>query len=292
METPERFKTDHLNHDSVLCLTPGLFRSVPKGAANKILMNVSHEVPGQAIYHFVGPILTPREMRVLQGVVALSAVGNESGRRLMLHQDTSTAIGKEFRRNLELEGAATGKPVMVAETTFYELAKEIGFAVTSFNSGPQIRQIRTSLERLWCVSIIIEDMRTGERDGTRLLSKYKATSGGKFMVAVNCHIVETILGIRKKYTRIDMGEIRALKTDPARLIHQRLCGWIDPGKTGKIGVDALCDYIWFESATNVNTMRRRRGDVRKALEALESLGWTVHEYVAEKFDITRRGLAN
>ena len=292
MKDSELFKTDHLNHYSVFCLAPGLFRSVPMGTANKMLMDVSHEIPGQGIYHFIGPVLTTREMRVLQGVVALSAVGDEDGKRLLLPQNTSTDSGKEHRRTLELDGAAVRKDAIVAETTFYELAKEIGFAASSFHSGPQVRQLRAALERLWCVSIITEDLRTGERECTRLLSRYKSSRDGKFMVAINCHIAETILGIRKKYTRIAMGEIRALKTDSTRLIHQRLCGWIDPGKTGRVGVEVLCGYIWFEPATNVNTMRRRRQFIRKALGELEALGWTVVEYVAGKFDITRRGLAN
>ncbi|WP_373873395.1 replication protein C, IncQ-type, partial [Aeromonas caviae] len=27
-------------------------------------------------------------------------------------------------------------------------------------------------------------------------------------------------------------------------MHQRLCGWIDPGKSGRVELDTLCGYAW------------------------------------------------
>jgi hypothetical protein len=148
------------------------------------------------------------------------------------------------------------------------------------------------MERLWATTCIIEDITTGVREGCNLLSKYQSTKKSNFTVALNIRMAETILGINKKYTRIDMAEIRALKTDPARLIHQHLCGWIDPGKTGKIGLEALCDYVWTDPSVNLNTLKKRRKAIRTALDEFESLGWMVKEYVEGKFEITRRGLPN
>jgi hypothetical protein len=293
MENTNHYKTDHVNHDSVLCLAPGLFRSVSKGEAKKTLMDITHEIPGQATYRFLGPVLTPRELRILQGLVAISAVcGSNSDNKILLHHDTISDVGKEHRRTLELEGAASEKPALVVKTTFYELGKEIGWADTSFDSGKQINQLKDAMERLWAVSIIVKDLKTEATEGSRLLSKYGATKDGKFIVAINFHVAETILGVRKKYTRLDMAEIRALKTDQARLIHQRLCGWIDPGKTGKIGLEGLCEYIWHEPTFKPSSLRSRRQRARKALKELEGLAWSVNEYVESKFIITRRPMPN
>lgn len=80
--------------------------------------------------------------------------------------------------------------------------------------------------------------------------------------------------------------MRALDSETARLLHQRLCGWIDPGKTGKASIDTLCGYVWPSEASG-STMRKRRQRVREALPELVALGWTVTEFAAGKYDITR-----
>lgn len=79
---------------------------------------------------------------------------------------------------------------------------------------------------------------------------------------------------------------RTLASETARLLHQRLCGWIDPGKTGKASIDTLCGYVWPSEASG-STMRKRRQRVREALPELVALGWTVTEFAAGKYDITR-----
>ncbi len=64
------------------------------------------------------------------------------------------------------------------------------------------------------------------------------------------------------------------------------CRWIDPGKTGKASIDTLCGYVWPSEASG-STMRKRRQRVREALPELVALGWTVTEFAAGKYDITR-----
>jgi hypothetical protein len=83
-----------------------------------------------------------------------------------------------------------------------------------------------------------------------------------------------------------MAEVRALQTDPARLIHQRLCGWIDPGKAGRAELDTLCGYVWPDEA-NAEAMKKRRQKARKALAELDAVGWKVNEYAEGKWEIGR-----
>ena len=90
----------------------------------------------------------------------------------------------------------------------------------------------------------------------------------------------------RQHVRINMDEVRALKTDPSRLMHQRLCGWIDPGKVGKAELDTLCSYVWPDE-TNVEAMKKRRQTARKALAELVAIGWTINEYAKGKFEIGR-----
>ena len=290
-ESSNIYKTDYLDHESAFCLSPGLFRSCPKGGGNTRL-EVDH-VTGGLKFEFRGPyLLTPGELRVLQGLIAIAPFSNDAENGwLGLYPDTENPIGIEHRRTMDFLGTTREKPVVVTRTSFFELAREIGYGPNSFDSGKQIGTLRRSIERLWMTSVIVEDLATGKRDGSRLVSQYQSDKKG-FTVALNFRIASIALGVTKRYTRISMSEIRALKTDPARLMHQRLCAWIDQGKTGSIELDTLCGYVWFETAISVNTIRRRRQIVRNALKEFVALGWEVCEHVTDKFAITRRSEPN
>jgi len=104
-------------------------------------------------------------------------------------------------------------------------------------------------------------------------------------IALNPRIAEAVLG-RRPHARIEMTEVRKLETDPARLMHQRLSGWIDPGKSGKAEINTLCDYVWPDVA-NDEAMKKRRQAARKALAELVAVGWVVSEYAKGKFEISR-----
>ena len=84
-----------------------------------------------------------------------------------------------------------------------------------------------------------------------------------------------------------MAEVRKLKTDPTRLFHQRLCGWIDPGKSGRVELGTLCSYVWPDGATNLNTIRKRCQTARKALAELVAVGWKLDKYAKGKWEIGR-----
>jgi hypothetical protein len=264
---------------------------VPKGKRAGLFLDVIYET-SEAAFHFEGRhVLGSVEMRILQGLVALAPVWSDDGMKLSVGPETSNQMGLEHRQTLELKGFGVEMDAIVVETTFYELAKEIGYGHNSFHSGYQVRLLRTSLERLWGTTVLVVYREGGRREGYHLISRYQSTADGKFSVAINPRVAQCVVGARR-FTKLDMAEIRALKTDPARFIHQRLCGWIDPGKHNRVNVDSLCGYVWHDQALNVNTIRKRKGTVRKALRELESLGWAVDEYAQEKFLITRRGLAN
>lgn len=83
-----------------------------------------------------------------------------------------------------------------------------------------------------------------------------------------------------------MNEVRCLKTDPIRLMHQRLCGWIDPGKQGSVELDTLCTYIW-PDAGKAEAMKKRRQVTRRALVELHNVGWGVDEYSKGKWMLRR-----
>ena len=168
---------------------------------------------------------------------------------------------------------------MVIKGSYRALAREIGYADIE-----NTRPVRECIERLWKVSIIAQNGR--KRQGFRLLSEYASDEqDGKLYVALNPLIAHAVMG-GGQHVCINMDEVRALQTDPARLMHQRLCGWIDPGKSGRVELDTLCSYVWPDEA-NPEAMKKRRQIARKALAELAAIDWRLDEYAKGKWEIGR-----
>ena len=280
--TAMSFNLTHARHDPAHCLAPGLFRSLKRGDRKKLKLDVTYPY-GEDRVEFSGPEpLGVDDMRVLQGLVAMAAISGDSGRGILLKPGSENPIGQQMRLLLDLQWDAKEQDAMIAKGSFRQLAYELGYAT---DSGGAFRVIRESIERLWKVSVIIQ--RGGRRQGFRILSEYASDEdSGKMFVALNPRLAEAIVG-QRPHTRIDMAEVRALQTDPARLIHQRLCAWIDPGKADEVKLDTLCGYVWPDLAANPNTIKTRRQTIRKALVELVVVGWAVNEYAKGKFKIKR-----
>jgi len=269
-----KFDLTHARHDPAHCLAPGLFRSLKRGERKRGKLDVLYDYGDGRQIEFSGPEpLGADDLRVLQGLVAMAGPNG-----LVLSPEPKTEAGQQLRLFLEPKWEAVKEDALVVKGSYRALAREIGYANID-DSKP----IRECIERLWKVSIIVQNGR--KRQGFRLLAEYASDEQeGKLFVALNPLIARAIMGGR--HVHIDMDEVRALKTDPASLIHQRLCGWIDPGKSGRIEIDTLCSYIRPDQA-NDEAMKKRRQVARKALAELTALGWTVSEYAAGKWEIGR-----
>ena len=269
-----RFDLTHARHDPAHCLAPGLFRSLKRGERKRSKLHVVYDYGDGKRVEFSGPEpLGADDLRILQGLVAMAGPNG-----LVLSPEPKTEAGRQLRLFLEPKWDAVSADALVVKGSYRALAREIGYA-----NVEDTRPIRECIERLWKVSIVAQNGR--KRQGFRLLSEYASDEHeGKLFVALNPLIAYAVMGGRHVY--IDMDEVRALRTDPASLIHQRLCGWIDPGKSGRIEIDTLCNYIRPDQA-NDEAMKKRRQVARKALAELAALGWTVIEYVPGKWEIGR-----
>lgn len=275
------FDLTHVRHDPAHCLAPGLFRSLKRGERKKLKLDVTY-THGKDSIRFWGPEpLGVDDLCVLQGLVAIAATSGDNRRGILLKQETESETGQQLRLWLDLKWEAIEKDAMVARGSFRQLARELGYAD---EGGSQFKTLRESIERLWAVSVIVE--RDGKRQGFRILSDYASDErDGKLFVALNPRLAEAVMGERP-YTRIEMAEVRSLSTDPARLIHQRLCGWIDPGKSGRVELDTLCGYVRPDEAS-AEAMKKRRQTACKALAELAAVGWVLVEYTKGKWEVTR-----
>ncbi|GAB1257622.1 replication protein C, IncQ-type [Aurantivibrio plasticivorans] len=270
-----KFDLTHARHDPAHCLAPGLFRSLKRGERKTIKLDVVYEFgQGQKI-EFSGPEpLGADDLRILQGLVAMAGPAG-----LVLSPDPKTDAGLQLRMFMEPKWDAIQQDAMVVKGSYRALAKEIGYA-----NIEDTKPIRDCIERLWKVSIIA--LSGGKRRGFRLLAEYASDdAAGKLFVALNPMIAQAVMG-GNQHVRINLWEVRSLKSDAARLIHQRLCGWIDPGRSRRIELDTLCSYVWPDPAS-ATTMRKRRQRARESLPELISIQWKVSEYALGKFEITR-----
>lgn len=266
--------TTHARHDPAHCLVPGLFRSLKRGERKNNKLDVTYTFGDESL-RFVGfEPLGADDMRFLQGIVALS--GPEG---VLLTPEPSTEIGKQLRLLLDPKFEAIEQNALVVRESMYRLFSEVGMK----NTGENIKALKASLLRMSNITILVQ--KGSKQAAFHLMAYAFDEESGKLWVALNPRIAEAVLG-KRPYVRIELAEVRALKTDPARLIHQRLCAWIDPGKVGRVEIDTLCGYVWPDAASH-EAIKKRRQTVRKALAELAALGWGVAEYARGKWEIKR-----
>jgi Replication protein C (RepC) len=273
------FELTHARHDPAHCLAPGLFRSLKKGDRKKLKLDITYTYGKDKIEFKAPEPLGVDDLRVLQGLVAIAGLNG-----LLLSSDSPKTEGQQLRLFIEPKWEAVNKDLLVVKGSYRHLAREIGY--TDVDGGKVFRLIRETIERLWTVSIIVQVGK--QRMGFRLLSEYASDEEeGKLFIALNPRITEAILGERP-HARIDMREARLLHSDPARLLHQRLSGIIDPGKQQRFKLDTLIEYIWPDQAEG-STLRKRRLTTRAALKEIESTkGWTVKTERANCYLIGRK----
>ncbi len=269
------FELTHARYDRVHCLTPGLFRSLKRGERKKTKLDVKYTYGKDEYVRFIGfEPLGADDMRLLQGLVALA--GPEG---ILLTPTPTAPIAQQLRLKLEPELDAVHRNGLVVRENISKLLHEIGLS----DGGDNIKALKASLLRMSNVTVHIVK---GKREASSNLLSYALNNeDGQMYVCLNYRIAEAVLGGRS-YAKISMDEVRTIKSDPARLIHQRLCGWINPGGTGAITLDNLCEYVW-PNQSSPGTMRRRRFTIRKNLEELRELGWTINEYSKKRYRINR-----
>lgn len=272
------FDLTHARHDKAHCLAPGLFRSLKRGERKKLKLDVTYDYGAQTL-RFVGfEPLDAQDMRLLQGIIALSGPNG-----VILSDEPKTDRGRQLRLLLDPKLDAAKADALVVKGTLGQLMREIGYTTDGAESR---RDLKASLLRMSNVTLHVKE---GSREASfHLLSYAFDEDDGTLFVALNPRVAEAVMGSSSKgFTRIELSEVRALQSDPARLVHQRLCGWIDPGKSARVELNTVCGYIWPNSTDNAHTMKTRRQTARKALAELAALSWTVSEYASGKFEIRR-----
>lgn len=306
------FNLTHVQHDPAHCSCPGLFRSFMRGQGESRL-ELSYKY-GDTTVQILSPyLLGASDLWVLQGLIAMAGA---HGQPLSLGAP-KTKLGKQLALELEPVGSAINQKAIGVIAGFTELAKEMGYAEP--DSHATRAALRRCIKRLYTITIFAEN-EAGESRGYRLLSSYSSSTKDKtFNVALNPMIAAAVAG-DTRYIRIPMHEVRAIKHDATRLIHQRLCAFINEDRTHPSPIDktTLYGYIWHDleptadGPRNKNTVAAqlgscadpdnasrlerdrakklehyRRTSLKVAIAELTTLGWVFDEVAKGKYRITR-----
>ncbi|MEK7382145.1 MAG: replication protein C, IncQ-type, partial [Elusimicrobiota bacterium] len=217
------------------------------------------------------------DMRLLQGIVALASAAPATVDLFKPKGDT----GKQLALLLEPKQDAVTEEASAVRTSLQRLMNEIGYKT---DGGEKREDVMESFRRLANVTVHVRG--DSKEWAIHLLSYYHDEVSGQLSIAVNHRITKAIMG-DGAYTHIDMREVRALHSDPGRILHQRLCATVDPGKQLTIGIDKLIGYVWPESVTG-STLRTRRQTIRGAIAELTATGGWLFQPTAAGYLISRR----
>ena len=276
-EKPDAFARLH----PAVCLAPGLFVALSSGRRDDAGPVQARQVISEVEYVFDSPsALAVDDLRVLQGLFMLASRPAENI-ELETHDPVSPegialtaglavrsvlgapSVAKYFTGGIGPVGSAAGYDGSaggsraVVEACLGRLSE---VEVSTFVAGEE-----TSRSRLVAWTLL-SDASYGTERGER--------TAFALAPALSSHLL--VGGEKVRHVRIEAREIAALgRSGAVRAIHQRICGFVDPGRSGKVGVGTMLAYAFGETDSK-DTERRRMGDIRKAMETLGTLpGWEV-----------------
>ena len=270
MKTEITYATTHSRQAPEYCLARGLYRPLrrTKGQARAKLDVTYTSTNGDCSVRFVGPDqLGADDLAVSQALIALAGPHNRGS---VLAPEPKTAAGVAWRTALACTGEARSMDALTVRTTRREIVRELGMAW----SAPKGEAVFDSIRRMFHVTVTTQ-VGSVERGGATLLVYELDKVTGEVIVTLNPWIAAAVSGGAKRYTRVEMDEVRRLRGDAARVLHQHLCALIDAGEARHVRLETLTSYVYPESAGRGSTARMRRAQVRRALDELRRIGWTV-----------------
>ena len=268
-------------HDPVLCLAPTLFRSLARGCrAEPLDLKYDH---GSTRYAFRAPaLLGCDDLRVLQGIVSLAnaARGYVDPRR-------SSPGALLLRDGLALAGDAVDEEVLLLETSFATIAGAAGYG--GGRGGAMGLQLRAGLQRL--ATTTVEFVGPDGAGSWRIIAMDELGRGrDRLRIVLNPRLGRCAKA-EPRFVQIDMSEARRLGGDLARLLHQRLSGWIDlprqtdPTAERRVRMSTLMEYAWGlhrGREPSPEALRQRRAKLKRALDELVEVGWRIRSAEEER----------
>lgn len=295
-----------VKHDPALCAFPGLFRFVdPARRGQSIGLKLKYEHGDTTVEVHNSTPMDGIDLAVLQAIVSLATVHGAT-------VDPAQALGADEKKLVAaLEASTAAKPDELTQQV-----QHVDFSATNLLEiiglpacGQHRALIKASVVRLsTCVLRVYPTSNPLAWHRSFLLStictRASSSKWRRTHVTLNPRLTEVILGAESRYTRISLGETRLLGTDQiARLLHQRLCAWIDDGSTREVSYNKLLEYVWpddevtrtadaaqrgadneFVKLSSLRVRQQRLLKIREAMLKLAQLpGWSTNLKSQRKF---------
>lgn len=263
--------------DPALCSAPGLFISLPKekNARKKRKLDITYDYGDCTLKFMCFEPLAVDDLRFIQAIVAHAGPEGK-----MLREGSACQLQAGLWGKLRLADTSKNADVLFIRVTEHRILASLGLSGGKNNYDA----LRKSLCR--CSNLSINTRRGAQvLGGCQFLAYADDEDTGELLIALNPRVTAVVIG-GGRHVHINLEEVRQLKTDPARLIHQRLCSFVNPGKTKVVGINTLTSYAWLELAEG-GAKRWRASRVRKAMHELAELGWLVETLGGDSFRIER-----
>lgn len=254
--------------------TDGLF--VPTARKGHALYDVGREYDNGEI-RFEGVQLTAAHQSVLLAVCARTGRG---GLRVKGSKDDllGAQYGLEFNedaasRNIEAlkpKGLAEAEDTAVVECSAYAILADAGMD-DGGNNYATLSKLLTQL------GTVVMYRRVGKRGGSSNLLSFEH-DGDRMSIALNWRLAASILGDRQNI-QVSLYERQKLGGAVPRLLHAWLSCYVRQGHSlmnGQgAGLDTLARHIWGKRPVSESVKRKRRFELRKAIEEVGRLpGWS------------------
>jgi len=306
----EASNTDVARHDPALCLMPGLFRVASDEDQNARVSLMLKQTHGDYTVELHNScVLSGHDLAVLQAIVALAARSSTPDQL-----DPTDLCGEVARALVDtlaatLPGAAlTEAPTLTDNVLHVDFSGANMLELIGWPEGGKYRQLlKDCLMRLaTCVVVVYRDGQRHRAKVSHLLSHVVQDGSSKKWsrthVALYPRLTEIIIGSlipgqRDSHTVIAQAEARLLGMNQgARILHQRLSGFVTQGQRRTLKVSTLLSYL-FPNDESGRTLAARAAGVRgvsvtnpaeiarvkrehlkvldSALETLQQAGWGV-----------------
>ena len=258
--------TEFGRHDRAICLAKDFFKCIHRGHRGKL--HAMYET-GNKKWGFTG-VDQPGavELRVLQALVSIASKEGRSLRPKAPSSNDAKELSSVIKATLSPEGEEL--VYCAIRTSLYRLCVEVGYE----DKPDSYLRVLEALKVLAHISIDYEDEEVVTvMDFLGFIHRKKRRD---VLIAINPLVAAAVLG-GGQFVHIDMNECRTLTGESTRILHQRLCAVVDPGKNQDFKPETLAGYIWTSQAKpGSSTQRVRNGRAVKALLEVGDLeGWKV-----------------
>lgn len=208
---------------------------------------------------------------------------------VVLDSCTQSELGRTLWRTLHKGARGASGETLSFSTTWYELSRRCGLQT----GGPNQHQRQEQLKRLCEVTVWESQGGSNEKTRTRqaFLVAWLLGDDERVHLALNCRLASALLG--QPYAQVSMTERLALSRDVAKAVHAFLSTTLRHGNMLKITVEKLMERLWPGDGRTVPavTVRRRRKDVRDALNAIGTLDeWAINWERADLAEVKRNNV--